>query len=218
MGNAFSYAWKKFTENLLPLVLITLLLVIASAVIQGISIPFRPSATVNSDGTISGGGFFGIAMIVSLFFGALSYAVTLIVQSGIVKGALNLTRGEGIDVGKAFQGIDFAQVIVTAILTAIGVFVGLVLCILPGIIFAFLTSFALYFVVDRNMQAIDAIKASIALVRDNVGSLLLFFLASFAAYIVGACLCGVGLLAAIPVVVIAQAYTFRTLTGDTVLV
>ena len=39
------------------------------------------------------------------------------------------------------------------------------------------------------------------MVKDNIGVLILFFLASLAAYIVGACLCGVGLLVAIPIVV-----------------
>jgi uncharacterized membrane protein len=54
------------------------------------------------------------------------------------------------------------------------------------------------------------------MVTRHFGPLVLFFLASIAAYVVGACLCGLGLLVAIPVVVIAQAYTFRTLNGDPV--
>ena len=54
------------------------------------------------------------------------------------------------------------------------------------------------------------------MVKNNVGVLLLFFLASIAAYIVGFCACFVGLLVAIPVVVLAQAYTFRVLNNDPV--
>ena len=75
----------------------------------------------------------------------------------------------------------------------------------------------MFFVVDRNMPAVEAIKASIDMVRNNVGPLLLFWLATLAITIVGACLCGVGLLVAIPVVVIAQVYTFRTFNNDPVL-
>ncbi len=217
VGTAFSYAFTKFKENLLPLVLITLILLVAGGVMQGVAQVATPDPSFNAEtGQFEGTGLFGIATIISLLFSALTFVVTQIVQSGVIKGALEITRGQGIDIGRAFSGIDFAQVILTALLTGVLVFIGLLLCILPGLIMIFLTSFAMYFVVDRQMPAVEAIKASINLVKDNIGVLLLFFLASLAAYIVGACLCGVGLLAAIPVVVLAQAYTFRTLTGDTV--
>lgn len=221
VGNAFSYAFKKFQENLLPLVLITLILLVAVVVIQVIGNiitgSMNGSVTISDTGEIdTGGGFFAASMIVSLLFSAISWAVQLAVQSGIIKASLALTRGQQVDVGSAFNGINWAQVIVTSLLVGVGTFVGLVLCIIPGLIWIFLTSYALYFVIDRDMDAIPAIKASIDLVKNNFGVLLLFWLATVAAYIVGACLCGVGLLAAIPIVVIAQAYTFRTLTGDPV--
>lgn len=176
---------------------------------------FDPN-TGEFEGGATSGGFFAGAMIVSLLFSAISWAVQLVIQAGIIKASLDLTRGRKIDLGSAFNGINWGQVIVASLLIGVGTFVGLILCILPGIVWIFMTWYTLYFVIDRDMSAVDAIKASIGLVKDNIGPLLLFFLAAIAAYIVGACLCGVGLLAAIPVVVIAQAYTFRTLTGDTV--
>jgi uncharacterized membrane protein len=164
------------------------------------------------------GGLFGLAMTLSLLFSALSIAINLIVQAGIIKASLALTRGQKVDVGSAFSGISWAQVIVAALLIAVLTFVGLLLCILPGLVVIFLTSYTLYFVIDRGQDAMTAIKSSVTMVRTNLGPLLLFFLASLAAYVVGACLCGVGLLAAIPIVVLAQAYTFRTLNGDPVTV
>jgi len=164
----------------------------------------------------TGDGFFGLAMILSLLFNALSFVVQLVVQSGIIKASLALTRGQKVDFGTAFNGINWGQVVLTALIIGVMTFVGLILCIIPGILVIFFTSYALYFVIDRNLGAWDAIKASFSMVKDNLGHLILFFLASVAAYIVGACLCGVGLLVAIPVVIIAQAYTFRTLNGDPV--
>jgi uncharacterized membrane protein len=200
-----------------PLVLITLVLGLGILVVQLISLPLRPTAEIDpTTGRIEGGGLFGASMIVSLLFSALTIAVQLVVQSGIIKGSLGLTRGQPISFGGAFAGINWGNVILTALLTAAATFVGLVLCILPGLVVLFLTSYALFFVVDRDMGAVDAIKASIHLTTHNIGTLLLFFLASLAVEIIGACLCGVGLLVAIPLVVIAQAYTFRTLTGDPV--
>ena len=103
-----------------------------------------------------------------------------------------------------------------ALIIGVLTFIGFILCIIPGIVVIFLTSYTLYFVVDRGLGAVDAIKASFNMVKDNAGVLILFFLATVAAWIVGTCACLVGLLVAIPVVIIAQAYTFRTLNGDPV--
>ena len=127
-----------------------------------------------------------------------------------------LTRGQKIDVGQAFAGINWGQVILASLITGLLTFVGLILCILPGLAVIFFTSYTLFFVIDRNLSAVDAIKASFNMVKDNVGVLILFWLATVAAQIVGACLCLVGLLVAVPVVIIAQAYTYRTLNGDPV--
>ena len=223
MGNAFTYAFKKFQENLLPLILITLVLLVGAVIIQVIgnlvTNAATPELTLDPEtGQFEGGGggFFGIVTLLGFLFGVLSFIVNLLIQSAIIKGSLGLTRGHKLDVGSAFSGINWGQVIIAALVIGVLTFIGLILCILPGIAVIFFTSYTLYFVIDRDQDAITAIKSSVAMVKDNFGPLILFFLASLAAYIVGACLCGVGLLVAIPVVVIAQAYTFRTLNNDPV--
>jgi len=221
VGDAFRYAFDKFKDNLTPLLLITLGILVAVGVLQligsAVTNGMASGVRVDESGNIvGGGGWFGAATIVSLLFSALSLVVQLVIQAGIVKASLGITRGEAITAGNAFGGIDWVQVVVTALVIGVLTFIGLILCVLPGIVVVFFTSFALYFVIDRNMQALDAIKASFTMVTRNFGPLILFFLAALAAYIVGACLCGVGLLAAIPIVVIAQAYTFRTLNDDPV--
>jgi hypothetical protein len=225
VGNAFSYAFKKFQDNLVLLIVITLVILVAAAIIQVlgsfIQAAVVPDRTYNLEtGKFEGGGggFFGIAMILSFLFGALSFVINLVIQSGIIKAALALTRGQKVELGTAFNGINWAQVIIASLIIGVMTFIGLVLCILPGLAVIFFTSYTLYFVIDRNQDAVTAIKSSFAMVKDNAGRLIVFFLASLAAYIVGACLCGVGLLAAIPIVIIAQAYTFRTLTNDSVTV
>ena len=222
VGNAVSYGWNKFKDNAGPLILITLLVVVGVAVVQLIgnlvSGAFAPETTYNpTTGVLeTTGGSTALVLVAGLFFGALSFAVQVAVQAAVINGGLQLSRGQGINVGNAFAGINWGQAILTALLVGLGTFVGLLLCIIPGLIFAFLASYAMFFVVDRNMPAVEAIKASIDMVRNNVGPLLLFWLASLAITIVGACLCGVGLLVAIPVVILAQIYTFRTFNNDPV--
>jgi uncharacterized membrane protein len=188
----------------------------AGNVITGAVVPDRTynRGTLQFEG--GGGGLLGLGTLLLLFFWALSTVAQMVVQAAIVKGSLDLTRGRKLDVGSAFSGINWGQVVVAALLIGALTFVGLLLCILPGIAVVFFTWFTLYFVIDRNQDAVTAIKSSVAMVKDHLGELILFFLASIAAYVVGVCLCGVGLLVAIPVVVLAQAYTFRTLNDDPV--
>jgi uncharacterized membrane protein len=225
VGNAVSYGWNKFKDNAGTLVLLTLAVVVAVVIVQlitqGISgaLVGSPEMTVDPETgalTRTGGGSGAAALILSLVFSALTFGVQLAIQAAVINGSLQLTRGQPLSVGNALAGINWAQVLLTAVLVAVGAAIGLVLCILPGLIWIFLTSYSLYYVIDRGMGAVDAIKASIDMVRNNIGPLLLFWLASVAITILGACACGVGLLVAIPVVILAQAYTFRTFNNDPV--
>jgi uncharacterized membrane protein len=227
VGNAVSYGWNKFKDNAAPLVLLTLVVVVGVVIVQlignAISGALLGTAETVVDPetgqfTTTGGASFATAFIVSMLFAALSAGVQLALQVGIIKGSLQLSRGQGISVGNAFAGINWGQVVLTAVLIFLGTVVGLILCVLPGLIWIFLTSYSLYYVVDRDMGAVDAIKASINMVTKNLGPLILFWLASVAITILGVCACGVGVLVAYPVVILAQAYTFRTFNNDPVTV
>jgi uncharacterized membrane protein len=89
--------------------------------------------------------------------------------------------------------------------------------VIPGLVVAFLTSFTLYFLMDRQeLGAIDAIKASYSFTTKNVGNVIVWFLLCLATYVVGFVLCGVGLIAAVPVILIGTAYTYKTLNGQPV--
>jgi uncharacterized membrane protein len=130
--------------------------------------------------------------------------------------SLALTRGQKLTVGGALRDLDVKQVSLAALVIAGLTFAGSMLCVLPGIAILFLTSFTLFFVVDRGEDAVTAIRSSLRLVGGEPGALVVFFLAATALYVVGACLCGLGLLVAVPLVAVAQAFTFRALTGDPV--
>jgi len=203
--DALGYGWKKFVAapgNLLLPMLVAWVGVLVVGVIVDLLI-LRP--TLNS-----GAGLFFTELIYALAY-ALIFVVLQILTAGIWRGALRITDGHSFGVGELFDGFDKAQVVIAALLVALGTFVGLVLCIIPGVIFAFLTMFTIPFVVDRQMTAMDAIKASIQLVRENVGNTFLYFLLAYVVTLIGACLCLVGLLVAYPVVLVGYAYTFRRL-------
>lgn len=113
-----------------------------------------------------------------------------------------------------FQTDGFVPYLVASLLVGISVGIGILLCILPGLILAFLFAFYGYAIVDgRTNDGIEAMKASWQLVSSNIGSLLLLFLLVIVINIAGALLCGIGLFVTYPLTAIAIAYAWRTLTG-----
>jgi uncharacterized membrane protein len=101
-------------------------------------------------------------------------------------------------------------------MVAVAVMVGSFLCYVPGLIVLFFSPFFGFFVLDKQMGAFDSIKASFQLVNRNLGTMIGFFFASYLALLLGGLLCGVGLIVALPVVVIATGYMYRRLQGEPV--
>ena len=174
-------------------------------------------------GTVASVVLLVVAVLASLFVGARTVDPTVVwsvltaLPGRVLSGDLAAALAPGSD-AMMDEVVVAARVprTLAAILVGVATFVGLLLCFVPGLVVMFFTWFTLYFVVDKNMPALEAIKASVSFVNKNMGTLIGFFLAALVAYFVGALLCGIGLLVAIPVVIIAQAYTYRTLQGEEV--
>ena len=198
-GTAWKYGWDKFVANLGQVLIAVLVLVAVNVVLNLL------------------GRFISDALIVQWVFSLASWVVSMIIAAGIVRFALDITEGKQLNAATLLTPTKLGDVIVASLLTGIATFVGLVLCVLPGLAVMFFTSFTLYFLMDRQeMGAIDAIKASFEFTKNNAGSVILWFLLSLATWIVGALLCGVGLIAAVPVVLIGTAYTYKTLNNEPV--
>lgn len=90
-------------------------------------------------------------------------------------------------------------------------FVGLVLIIVPGIIWGIMFGFASYFVIDKNMGPIEALKASKRIVYGHTWELFLLGVLSCLIMLLGLVCLLVGIFVAIPVTAIALAHAYRTL-------
>lgn len=224
-STAWSYGWDKFVANLGPILLAVLVLLgvqLALSLVGGLA--SRGAACdpgLNRSGADfapnSCGGFFSWQTFVLLFFLLLDWIVSLVIATGIVRGALDIVEGRTIDYRRMLSPALLVDVLVTALIVGGLTFVGLVLFVVPGLLVMFFTSFALLFLVDRaDMSPVDAITASFELVKDNPGPVLTWFLLGVVTWIVGLCLCGIGLLAAVPVILIGTAYTYKKLTGQPV--
>jgi hypothetical protein len=214
VGDAFNYGWKKFQENLGPILIAMLIFIVVAGAVNFIASLFVGGfGEMTNPDDIGIGMFFGFGY---LFFSLLSALVSLLIQAAVVRGALEITKGERIDLSTFLSTEHLGQVVLAAILLAIGTAIGLILCIIPGLILIFYSMFTYQFILDRGLPAFDAIKASFALVNQHLGSVVGLFFASILALFVGALLCGIGLIVAIPVTIIATAYAYRILSGQTV--
>jgi uncharacterized membrane protein len=227
VGNAFSYGWTKFTQNIGQILIAVLVLVGVVIVIQvvgffiGRAVACDPEVSYNSStGSMKiddCGGIFVAQNIVSWIFSLISWVISMIIGAGIVRAALDITEGKELDPKTILTPRKLGDVVVASLLIGIATFVGIILLVIPGLLVMFFTSYTLYFLMDReDLGAIDAIKASFEFTKNNAGNVILWFLISLVAWVIGACLCGIGLIVAVPVVLIGTAYTYKTLNNEPV--
>ncbi|MDT5349382.1 MAG: hypothetical protein QOH91_2669 [Mycobacterium sp.] len=224
IGDALSWAWNKFTQNAAALIVPTLAYFVGIGILYGINIAANVALSENTTTTYtdpySGTTSSHVvstpspaALIVGLVVDVLLVAVAWYMQAAFVSGTLDIADGKPVAIGTFFKPRNLGGFILTLLLVSIGVFLGLVLCIVPGLIFGFLAMFAAQYVVDRSLSPIDAIKASIATVRANIVPGLLYVVVAIAAVAVNFVTCGFGTLVTAPVLALVLTYTYRKLTG-----
>jgi hypothetical protein len=207
--DAIGYGWNKFKASPATLLVPTLVAFVGMAIIAVlVYVVLLRSAD-------SGAGL-GMQLLVNGAAFAIFFLAYQFLAAGLYRGALRVADGHDFSVGELFQGYDKAQVLVASLVIAVVSGIGALLCYFPGIIVSFLTSYTLLFIVDRQMAAIDAIKASVRFVIDHLGPTILFGLLAYVITAIGSCICGVGLLIALPVTLVGYAYTYRKLHGQEV--
>jgi uncharacterized membrane protein len=142
--------------------------------------------------------------------------IQLALAAGVFKSALNVADGRPVSLGDIGAWATKGSVITTAFLVSLATAIGIVLCFIPGIIIGFLLNWTMFYVVDKDLAPMDAIKASVKFATDHLGETIVFYLLGIVVLLAGAIVCLVGLLVAAPVLVIAAAFTFRRLNGEPV--
>ncbi len=229
VSNAFNYGWKKYQENLGSWIVGILIAVVGLGLIQllytvvigalfgtSTSLEVDPvTGEITSSGSELGASFFG-ALILNFLLTIPIVILGWIVTAQLVRGALATVDQGKIEIGKFFETHLLGSVILAALIASVLTFLGLFACYVGAIVVAFFVQFYAYFVIGEGKSGWEAVKSSFSFVNKNLASVFVLFLASFVALLIGALLCLVGLLVAWPVVLLAHAYTFRTLRGEPV--
>lgn len=138
--------------------------------------------------------------------------VNMIISMGLAKISITLARG-----GKPTwedlynQYPKIINYLIASILFVLMVLVGLILLVVPGIYLAIRFHMYSYLIVDKNLGAIEALKQSSVITKGSMWNLFLFWIVSIIVVIIGAILFFVGLLVAVPVVLVAGGYVYNKL-------
>jgi uncharacterized membrane protein len=223
---AISYGWRKFKESpstlLVPMIVVFVGLVVAALIIQFVIVggffgkESCETGTFNGQTSVDCGQSFWRQLLGAGLGAAIVSLIAQILAAGLYRGATRVTDGKDFSLGQLFEGYSKLQVFYAALILAFITGVATILCYLPGVLISFLTSYTLFFIADQGMEAAEAIQASVKLVWHNFGHTLLYFILAAIVLIIGALLCGVGLLVAGPVVLLGFAYTYRRLQGQPV--
>lgn len=226
VGDALSWAWNKFTQNAVALIVPTLvysvILGIVYGIVYGLAFALAPDTVTTYDSYGSGFEYsasasLGVASILVLALGGLVMLVLVAaMESAYLGGVFDIANGQPVAIGSFFKPRNIGAVILTSVIVSILTSIGYALCVIPGLVVAIFTIFALPAVIDRNMSPIDAIKHSVEIARANIGPVILTWLTMVVIVFVGALVCGVGLLVAVPVAALLLVYSYRKLSGGAI--
>ncbi|HEY8462239.1 MAG TPA: zinc-ribbon domain-containing protein [Blastocatellia bacterium] len=155
-----------------------------------------------------------LSLLFSLLFVAVVVGGMFCMAGGLYHAAFKQIRGEEISVRDLLAGRQyFLQILAAAVLLSIGVSIGSLLCVIPGLIVSGLCFLTFPMIVEGGKGPIDAIKASIEVTKKDWLMFTLFSLALGFVAEAGAIACGIGLLATAPLAFLGQALAYRDLVG-----
>lgn len=204
VGDAISFGWNKFKDNAGVWIGVVLIAAVIQIVLNLIFGGFGRSSD----------DFSAILSVWSIIGTVVSAIAGYLINAAFVRGALHEVDGNKPAIGSFFQFSNVGAIIIASFLVGIAAGIGLILLVIPGIIVIFLTWWTLQFVVDRNEDAITAIKSSFRAISSNAGQLFVLALALVGINILGLIPCGLGLLVTIPITIIASTYAYRFVTRN----
>lgn len=184
-SSAFSFGWRTMKKYFLDLFLIVL-------IVGAVLIPVGMIDSLDGHDTPGG-----------VFLRIFSVAYLLLLFAPIDFGAswifLKATRGEKFEVKDMFTIFesDYLNVVLASLLQYAIIGIGLVLFLVPGIVFACRLAFVRYLVVDRKMDPVTAVKESWRMTRGHAGEIFLMGLLCVPIIVVGLVCFGVGVIPAL---------------------
>ncbi len=150
----------------------------------------------------------GMAIVWTLVYAIGAFLLSIIIVgiivvpswiAGYLEVMKKLYHGEAVEFGDFLKHLNkLGNMWVAFILVYLGVAVGSLLLVIPGIVVAILWSMTFFLIVDRDMDAVSAMKASWARVKEEFWTMLALILVLGILNAVGGMLFGIGVLVTMP--------------------
>lgn len=175
IGEILSTAFEIYKSNAQGLLMIVAIVVVPltfiSAFIAGVV--FAPETTTTtvfgeSVETVSARSA-GVAILVALLAAVIGVVINAVLQAAIMRGAAQGSIGDPVDIDASYKwGFKrFGSVLWISILVGLAVAVGLILFIIPGLIFLVMFAVAIPALVVENLRGTDSMSRSWNLVKGH---------------------------------------------------
>lgn len=221
-GEWISEGWRMFTSQWKGWVVCALGMFGAIMVPMTIYMIFVYGTLIATAAVSTGPGGSPDASPVGIFLIFVSFFLLMLVMlplsalltGGMYKAALKQLRGGQVEFKDLFSARDrFLPLLGGILLHSLLVFLGSLLCVIPGFIVAGLLFFTYPLMVDRKLGAVEAMKASVEMTKPN---LLMFTLFAFVVQLIasaGTYACYVGLLVTLPLMFTIGVVAYRNCFG-----
>lgn len=129
---------------------------------------------------------------------------------------IRLARGEPAVLGDLFGPGPFLTMFGAMIVAGIGTLIGLVFCIVPGVILALGLMLYMGLIVDKRLGAIESLTESWRLTSGHKVQIFVLWLFTIGVALAGIIACCVGFVVALPIIQLSYAYLYLKLTGQEV--
>lgn len=148
--------------------------------------------------------------VVLVFLAAVS-------QIGAQRAAIRRTRGQAPSFADMLESRGTGSYVGYVLLFRIAFFVGLALCILPGLLVLVFFQFGPYFILDRGMGVLEAARASASLASRHLGPVAIVAVLAAVLELIGGLFFGLPLLITLPFTALFTAHVYRQLNGEAVI-
>ncbi|GAG81457.1 unnamed protein product, partial [marine sediment metagenome] len=163
LEKVFKKSWQVYKDNIGPLLLVVLLgiLLISVFMVPGM-VAFLVSITgstgINEE--FSFNVLTGVGLGIFIVTIILAVAASLVYSIALIKAAGEAESEAKIEIKKIFSFAyhKFWVVLITSILAGLGMFIGLILLVIPGLVLMIYFQFVIYVVLFEDKWGIDALK------------------------------------------------------------
>ena len=215
-GEVIADAWRIYTERI-GLLTGSFIAIWVLTVVTGI-IGWAPIAVAellfDQDEWIGAAiaGILGAILLVA----ATAFAFHL--QAGYLRLQLKVAREEPADFSEVFTGGRFIlRMAINSIVYGLIVSVGTMLCLVPGILLAFIFWPFAHVLVDTDPPGLNSLSHAKRMTDGNWGPLFIVFIVAGASILAGYCACGIGLIISMPYVNLLYAVAYDRMSCQTAL-